>query len=1162
MRVTFNTFNYKNLDNVNRDLNSLINANEKVSKGRNLINPETDPVRYSNSVNTQRTINEAKQFTRNAENSIFWVDNSTNDIRAVHDILSNVRNDITIQALNVSQSAESRSVLAQEVEAAIKQIYAHSNAKYNDKYIFAGSKTNEQPFVKAQQNISVVSNSGNFELIASKAYNDINELAEGYYTAMIEQTKNGAKVILTDQNGKVVNIDANGSDESATTGNYISKELLGSFKGNNVINTGTGISIKLPKNVDNGYIKFYYTPGYKVTYNGDNREIINDIGYHQDLTLNTAGSDVFLPSHKTFESSNALLENGLPANNKTEFLNIDNSRVTLGDSIYFYGTDHNGLTIGAATILSPQNVQLDLTNSKELDRTITLSYGNYTYNITANERAYTNMTELVDDLNAKLDLLGLSEEIEFRDNGERLLVTTKRGGNAIYLSAEGTKGGRLGFKDEELKAYGKDISYEIGDRNNVNSPIIEPLTIEKKMAFEAGKVTTININGNAISVNPDVNGDGKIDEKEVEQSITSAMDEIDNSLKYIYNVNVEREKRDIYKVNITLRNTNYDRQTHLSVAFTDANNKNDYEVKFYRQNNYPLDYSDNLGTFTQYVNDLLDDGANVFLDDGKLVIEDKRGGPSNLNVNLVEQNEGVNQFLNPNVQIIGSYTGSTDGNLDITIKNNRLNVKDSTGRVIINNLNLKDYKGEYIPIGNGLSLLIKDTSNTHLNVPLNDGNKLDFGSMQKVVEGGGHDIFFILQNIKDALEYNIPEYGISEPSAWQSDKYKSEAKPFFDGNFTGNYNDKWVFTTKENEGLNKFYLQQRLTHTLTGTVDQSAFDEKNRNINFDILIKDGNKDVKTLHIDDQFSSVDELINKMNELLVDFDATAYYDEGKIKVKSPGDTNISIYATKNNTAEILGFSNENDDDLKNTIVASEDTELHLSNKNDEERTIVLDILQNKGVENYEITLEQKDYNSIEEIVNYINTLEDLPNGIRATSIDGRLAFSFSKDIDGLMAQSQSDKEYTGFKRIGDSLKLEITNVKGEKINELEIDTAGTNNLVADGITVGFDKGYIYANDAFTAAVGSGIRYELDKLTAADNKLLAALTELGTKKNIIDSTINFNDILSETNEDIKATHLGSRPIDVTAATTELQRAAQAYQAALSATTMNNQLSILNFL
>jgi len=217
MRVTFNTFNYKNLDNINRDLNSLIDATEKVSKGRNLINPESDPVSYSNSVNTQRTINEAKQFTRNAENAMFWVDNSTNDITAVHDILSNVRNDLTIQALNVSQSAESRAVIAREIDAAMKQIYALSNAKYNDKYIFAGSKTNEQPFVKSQQNISVVSNSGNIELITSKVYNDMNELMEGYYTATIEQTTNGAKVILTDQNGNVVNIDANGSDESATS---------------------------------------------------------------------------------------------------------------------------------------------------------------------------------------------------------------------------------------------------------------------------------------------------------------------------------------------------------------------------------------------------------------------------------------------------------------------------------------------------------------------------------------------------------------------------------------------------------------------------------------------------------------------------------------------------------------------------------------------------------------------------------------------------------------------------------------------------------------------------------------------------------------------------------------------------------------------------------
>ena len=1162
MRVTFNTFNYKNLDNINRDLNSLMDANEKVSKGRTLLNPETDPVRYSNAVNTQRTINESKQFTRNAENSIFWIDNSTSEINGVHNILSSVRYDKMVQALNASQSGESRAVMAKEIDAALEQVYAHSNAKYNDKYIFAGSKTNEQPFVKGERDISVLSNNGNFEIITSKVYKDMNELAEGYYTASIDKTNNGAKLILKDQNGKSINIDSNGSDESGLSNNYIAKELIGPYKDTNVINTGVGISIKLPENFDSGDIKFYYKPGYKVSYNGDNREIVNDIGYHQELTLNTPGNDIFLAANKTLESSNVILENGMPANYKTSFLNIDNSRVTPGDSIYIHGTDHSGLTIGAATINSPLNAKLDLTNTKAEDRTITIGYGDYVYEITAEDVAYTNITELIDDLNEKLDRLGLSEELEFRDNGEKLLITTKKGGNAVYLGAKGTKSSLLGFTDEEIKSYGKDISYEIGDKNNVDNAILEPLSINMKMAFEAGKKTTININGNNIEVDPDLDGDGKIDEQEVEESIKKALDKIDNSLKFTYNINVEKDRRDYYNVNISLRNTNYDRQTHLSLSFIDSKNNEDYEVKFYRQNNYPLNLNDNIGSFTNYLNDLLGDSANVALNNGKLVIEDKRGGISNLDAKLLEKNEGVNQFLNPNIQIIGSYTGNVDSSLDITIRNNKLNVKDSMGRNIINNLDLKNYNGEYIPIGNGLALLIKDTSNTHLNVHLNDGNKLDFGDMQKIVEGGGEDVFFILQNLKDALEYNIPEYGISEPSAWKSEKYKSEAKPFLDGDFKGNYNDKWIFRTKENEGLNKFYLQQSLNYKLTGRVDEAAFDGRKRDIDFDIIIKDGNKDPEIIHVDDQFASIDEVVNKMNESLVNYNSVAYYENGHITVQTPGNTNIAIFATENNAARILGFSNENDNDLKKTIISSENTELHLSNKSDEERTIILDIMKNNGIENYTITLEQKDYNSIDEIVDYINTLEDLPNNIEATNIDGRLAFTFSGRLDGLLAESASDKEYSGFKRIGDTLKLDITNDKGEKINELEIDTAGKNFMVADGVTIGFDEGVIHADDSFSATVGSGIRYELDKLSSVDNRLLTTLTELGTKRNRIDATINFNDILSENNEDIKATQLGSRPVDAVASATELQRAAQAYQAALASTTMNNQLSILNFL
>ncbi|MDY6821862.1 MAG: hypothetical protein SVN78_09620, partial [Deferribacterota bacterium] len=786
MRVTFNTFNYKNLENINRDLNNILDASEKVSKGRNLIDPESDPINYSDAIATQRTIDEAKQFQRNAENAKLWIDNSINEIDGMHSIVSTLRNDKLVQALNVSQDADSRKLIAEEVDTAIDELYSHANAKYNGKYIFAGSNTDSQPFVRSNQVVEVYQNSGNFKLLNSKVSGDLNELEEGTYTMKIEQNGTTVRIRLYDAEGKLVNIDTNGRDDSGNGTNYLAKELVVENKPGNVVDTGVGVKVELPEEFESGEIRFHYTPGYKIQYNGDDRKVSSNIGYNQEITLNTPGSDILLPQEKTAKSSNVITVNGIPADEKAKFLNLDNANVTLGDSIYVKGTDHNGLIVGSARVYAPNNVEYDLSNASVEDRTLTILYGDYTYKITADQKAYSNIDELVFDLNEKLDEKGLSEEIEVRSDGERLLFTTKSAGNAVYLGIKGSKRALLGFNNTLIDSYGKDISYEIGDKNDTSLVIDEPLSITHNIAFEPDETTILNINGNEFNINPDLNSDGKIDEKEVSDSIKDAMDKIDPSLKFRYNVNVNHLRRDNYEVTITLRNINYDRQTHLSVGYVDADGDSDYESKFYRQNNYPLNYNDTLGNFEKFIEELYDDTVNAKLEGGSLVVQDKRGGKSAFSIDLSEGNEGINQNFNPNIMLFGSYTGTSDKTLNINIEDKHLNVTDSNNRYIIKDLDLSNYNGEYIYLDDGISIVLKDTSDTNFSVKLTNGSKLDFGDMTITNSGSGEDLFFTLNNIEDALKYNIVEYGISEPSAWQSETYKSEAKPFLQGEFSGN----------------------------------------------------------------------------------------------------------------------------------------------------------------------------------------------------------------------------------------------------------------------------------------------------------------------------------------------------------------------------------------
>lgn len=1160
MRVTFNTFNYKNLDNINKDINNVLNATEKVSKGRDLLFPDTDPVRYTNAINIQNMIDEADQFKRNAENSIVWVDNTANEINSAHSLVSTAINDHIVAALNASQDANSRKAIAHEIDQTLGNLLSISNAKYNDKYIFAGQKTDTTPFTKQERDLKLISGDKGYNLILSKAYGDLPELEEGNYTFEISKEDEFIKLVLKDSKGNIINIDSNGSDQSLE-GNYLSQSLLTEYNKNAVIDTGLGVSVKLPGNVESSILRFYYKPGYKVQYNGDNKQILTNIGYHEELALNSPGSSIFQATKRTLKGTGVISENNYAASEKTKFLNIDTANVTSGDSIYIEGTDHNGIKIGAAKILSPARASLAQAEANDTERSITVTYGDYKYTITADRRAFTDIDDLTENLNEQIDNEGLSEEIGFKNDGENLLLYTKRAGNAVYLSVEGSINNKLGFTNSKLEGYGSDISYEIGDKNIPGQSITDPLSITINATFKDDKKTTITINDNKIEVMPDLDGDGKINEEEVGKAIKESMDKIDPGLKYIYNISVDKDSKNKFNVTVTLRNTNYDRQTYLSVDFKDASGNSDSQVLLRRQNNYPLDYNDNIDSFISYLQGLLKDQANVSIENGNIIVTDKREGKSFLDLNIIEKNEGIHQFINPSLQVIGSYAGQSDDTLDIIVQNKKLTVKDSMGRKILDRMSLEDYSGQPIDVGQGLSIILKDTHDNHQKVQLTGNGKLNFGDMQSIIKGDGVDVFESLQNLSDALKYNVVETGISEPSAWQSKEYKSEGKPFFDGEFKGNYNDKWIFKTKENEGLNKFHLQNELVHNVTGVVDTDAFDGGKRDIDFDIVIKTGENDPTLIHIDDQFEGIDEVIEKINDNIAPYKAYTYLEDGHIKVKTKGNTNVSLYATENSAARILGLSNDEDKSLKNTILASEAPEIHLSNKSEDDRTLILHTLKDDVWIDNEITIDKLDYESIDELVANINE-SGLPEDMEATVVDGRLAFSFKDDVDALIVESKGDTGLLGFNRIGDSFKLDVVSDKNQTVNEMEIDTAGKLYHVADGISVGFDEGIIYANDFFDATVGSGIRYEMDKLDVSDKNFMNVLTETGTKRNTIDSNLNFYDAFIETNEDIKATQVGSQQIDAVKAATELAQARQAYESALAATAMNSQISLLNFL
>ena len=151
------------------------------------------------------------------------------------------------------------------------------------------------------------------------------ELKSGKYTAKVTVKDGIAKLQLYDEKGNVVILDSNGSDESGGLGNKSAVSMSFEYEAGKVINTGRGISFKMPEDLNNPtsiVMEFDYKSGSEITYQGDNGYIYTQIGYSQDIAVNMPGSNIFTQSGMVLQGSAFNTVNGMSATLNTLFSNF------------------------------------------------------------------------------------------------------------------------------------------------------------------------------------------------------------------------------------------------------------------------------------------------------------------------------------------------------------------------------------------------------------------------------------------------------------------------------------------------------------------------------------------------------------------------------------------------------------------------------------------------------------------------------------------------------------------------------------------------------------------------------------------------------------------------------------------------------------------------
>lgn len=145
MRVTnrsiFESIKY-NLGNISEELNK---ANEIASTGKRINNLSDDPVGLTQSLSIQSGLANIEQMQRNIDYGQSWLDASESALTNVSNILSDTKA-LCVQMASATTGADQRSAAAETVQNNLDEIVSLANINVAGNYIFAGSKTDTEPF--------------------------------------------------------------------------------------------------------------------------------------------------------------------------------------------------------------------------------------------------------------------------------------------------------------------------------------------------------------------------------------------------------------------------------------------------------------------------------------------------------------------------------------------------------------------------------------------------------------------------------------------------------------------------------------------------------------------------------------------------------------------------------------------------------------------------------------------------------------------------------------------------------------------------------------------------------------------------------------------------------------------------------------------------------
>lgn len=253
---------------------------EQLASQKKINRPSDDPLGAMNVLDFRTSKTSLEQYGKNMDSINGWMSMTESKLAGINNILISAR-EIAVAQSTGTANATTRGISATALQPLIDEARSLANSRFGDRYLFAGSRVDMEPFSATASPASV----GTAVAASDNAF-DGTATSGGTYTGAVNKTY-ALKIVAGGALGVAT------YQISADGGKTWGGALV--VPGTGIVNMGDGITVTLATNTvdlttDDIFSVKGRVAGY---YNGDGKDLSVEVGRNNSVSYNVSGEAVF-----------------------------------------------------------------------------------------------------------------------------------------------------------------------------------------------------------------------------------------------------------------------------------------------------------------------------------------------------------------------------------------------------------------------------------------------------------------------------------------------------------------------------------------------------------------------------------------------------------------------------------------------------------------------------------------------------------------------------------------------------------------------------------------------------------------------------------------------------------------------------------------------------